>query len=67
VDQLIADGVIGADQPNAADFQILTSVRSLLAIADLDAVTNGRPAAELAKKRIPAFGPDLPAGLLPVS
>ena len=65
VDQLIADGVIGGEDPNAADFQILASVRSLLSIADLDPVTQGRPASEAAKKVIPAFGPEFPAGLLP--
>ena len=65
VDELIADGVIGGEDPNAADYQILTSVRSLLAIADLDPVTQGRPSAEAAKRVIPAFGPHFPAGLLP--
>ena len=44
VDELIADGVIGGDEPNAADFQIATSVRALLNVEDLDPVTKGRPA-----------------------
>jgi glutathione S-transferase len=65
VDQLIADGVIGADEPNAADFQIATSVRALLNVADLDPVTKERPAADLAMRYVPEFGTDLPAGLLP--
>ena len=30
VDELIAAGVIGTEQPNAADFQIATSLRVLL-------------------------------------
>src|SRR3954447_19928822 len=38
VDQLIADGVIGRDEPNAADFQIATSLRALLTVRDLDSV-----------------------------
>ena len=37
VDGLIADGTIGAAEPNAADFQILASVGVLRAFADLGA------------------------------
>ena len=65
VDELIAKGVIGGDQPNAADFQIATSVRQLLNVGDLDPVTRDRPAAELAMRLIPKFGTDFPPGLLP--
>lgn len=65
VEELIADGTIGGEQPNAADFQIATSVRALLTVRDLDKVTQGRPAAEHAMKLVPEFGNDFPAGLLP--
>jgi glutathione S-transferase len=65
VDQLIADGVIGGDQPNAADFQIASSVRALLTIKDLDPMTQGHPSSELALRLLPDFGTDFPAGLLP--
>ena len=65
VDELIADGVIGGDPPNAADFQIASSVRSLLNVGDLAPVTKDRPAAELAMHYLPEFGTDFPAGLLP--
>jgi glutathione S-transferase len=65
VDELIARGVIGAGKPNAADFQIATSVRSLLNVQDLGPATEGRPASELAMALIPEFGTDRPAGLLP--
>lgn len=65
VDELIAKGVIGGDPPNAADFQIATSVRALLTVRDLDAVTQGHPAADHAMKLVPEFGNDFPAGLLP--
>jgi glutathione S-transferase len=64
-DGLIADGVIGRNEPNAADFQIATSVRALLSVKDLDSATQGRPASQLALKLIPEFGTDLPPGLLP--
>ena len=65
VDELIAEGVIGGDEPNAADFQIATSVRALLNVKDLDPVTQGRPATELAMRLLPEFGTDFPRGLLP--
>ena len=65
VDELIAKGVIGGEPPNAADFQIATSVRALLTVKDLAVVTDGRPAADLAMRLIPEFGNDFPAGLLP--
>ena len=65
VDGLIAKGVIGSDEPNAADLQIATSVRALMTVRDLDAVTRGRPAGDLAMRLVPEFGNDFPAGLLP--
>jgi glutathione S-transferase len=65
VDELIEQGVIGGEVPNAADFQIATSVRALLTVRDLDRATQGRPAAEHAKRLVPEFGNDFPAGLLP--
>jgi glutathione S-transferase len=65
VDELIVKGVIGGDPPNAADLQIATSVRALLAVRDLDAVTQGHPAADHAMKLVPEFGNDFPARLLP--
>ena len=43
VDALIAEGTIGGAEPNAADFQILASVRVLLEFEDLGQL-RGRPA-----------------------
>jgi glutathione S-transferase len=65
VDELIAEGVMGGEGPNAADLQIATSVRALLNVRDLDSVTRNRPAADLAMRYLPEFGTDFPAGLLP--
>ena len=69
VDELIADGVIGGEQPNAADFQIATSVRVLLNFPPLRPLIEGRPAAELAMRIAPRFGGPvplkLPAGWVP--
>ena len=58
VDRLIADGVIGGAEPNAADFQILTTVRTLTTFTDLDEWMSGRPCVPLAKAMWPdAIGP----------
>jgi glutathione S-transferase len=71
VDALIAEGTIGGPEPNAADFQIATSVRLLLAFEDLHAYIEGRPAADHARRIVPqynaAFPPVFPAAWLPSS
>jgi glutathione S-transferase len=68
VDELIADGTIGGEEPNAADFQIGTTVRVFLAFADLAPVVEGRPAADLANRVLPRYPgpvpPFLPRGWL---
>ena len=65
MDDLIAEGVIGGKEPNAADFQIATAVRAVLTVQDLKPVFEGRPATEFAMRLVPDFGNDFPAGLLP--
>jgi glutathione S-transferase len=68
VDEMIADGTIGQDEPNAADFQIGTTVRVFLAFADLAPLVEGRPAAALATHILPKYPgpvpPFLPQGWL---
>lgn len=68
IDALIADGVIGTDLRNAADFQIAVSVRLLLAYEDIRPVLEGRPAARHAREMVPYYpghvGPALPADWL---
>jgi len=65
VDELISDGVIGAKEPNAADFQIGTSVRVLMTWDDLAPALKGRRAAKHAAKLMPEFPNHVPAGHLP--
>lgn len=65
VDRLISEGVIGGDEPNAADLQIATSVRAILTVQDLKPLFEGRPAAELAMRNLPDLGNDFPVGMLP--
>lgn len=67
VDRWIADGTIGGDPPNAADLQIASSVRLLLTLGDVAPLVEGRPCAELARRRFPAFAGSVPAGALPAA
>ncbi len=59
-DALIADGVIGGPEPNAADFQILTSVRLLDLMEDLRPALGGRPVLAAAWRLIPDYPGHLP-------
>jgi glutathione S-transferase len=63
VDELIAAGTIGGAEPNAADFQIATTVRVLLAFDDLRDRVDGRPAGELAMRILPRFPGPIPRTL----
>jgi glutathione S-transferase len=62
VDRLIAAGVLDSEQLNAADFQIGTSVRMLLAMQDVGGLVAGRPAQRLALRVLDAY-PSVPAVL----
>jgi glutathione S-transferase len=63
VDTLIERGTIGAKAPNAADFQVLSSVRVLLAFEDLKGHFAGRPCAAAATNLFPRYPGDVPAAL----
>jgi len=65
VDSLIDEGVIGGEQPNAADLQIAGSVRLLLTLADLRDQIDARPAGRLARRLLPHYPGDVAAGTLP--
>jgi glutathione S-transferase len=55
IDAWIAEGVLGGEQPNAADLQIGTCLRLLLSFEDLRPAIQGRPAGELAMRVVPDF------------
>jgi glutathione S-transferase len=55
VDAYIADGTIGATEPNAADFQIASSIGLALTLDDLKPLIESRPAAELARRIVPNY------------
>jgi glutathione S-transferase len=64
IDGWIADGLLGGEQPNAADLQIGSTVRLLMTLGDLRPMIEGRPAAALARYFPPSVG-EVPAGALP--
>ena len=55
VDAYIADGTIGGTEPNAADFQLATSIGLALTLDDLKPLIEPRPAADLARRIIPDY------------
>jgi glutathione S-transferase len=61
VDELIDQGVIGGPEPNAADFQIATSVSLLLTMDDARPMIEGRPAERLARDLVPDQPGHLPS------
>ena len=54
VDALIADGVLGGEQPNAADFMVAPSLALVLYRPDALSLFEGRPALELVDRLLPA-------------
>ena len=60
VDDWIAEGVLGGEQPNAADLQIATSLRLLMTLRDLREPIAARPAGELAMRFVPDYPGDAP-------
>ena len=55
VDAWVADGTIGGLNPNAADYQIGTTLRAMMAMEDLAPALEGRPAADLARRILPDY------------
>jgi glutathione S-transferase len=55
IDAWIADGTIGGDVPNAADFQIATSLGLALTLDDLRPAIVPRPAGRLARRIVPDY------------
>lgn len=55
VDGLIAKGTIGTDEPNAADYQIATTVREVMSYSGLRSLVEGRPAQTLAMRILPRW------------
>jgi glutathione S-transferase len=64
IEAWIADGILGADPPNAADLQIGSTIRLLQTIADVRPLLEGRAALALTRYFSPQAG-EVPAGTLP--
>ena len=55
IDELIATGTLGGQPPNAADYQIATSVRLLMCFDDLRAALEQRPTGPYGRRIVPHF------------
>ena len=67
-DELVANGTLSLEQPNAATFQIGTSVRALCLFPQLEPLVAGRPCGDIAHSVLaeyPQAPAELPADWLP--
>jgi hypothetical protein len=60
VDELLADGTLVTDPPNAAALQILSTVRTLEAFSDLRELIGSRNCADAARELFPRYAGSLP-------
>lgn len=65
IDDWIAAGVIGGDQPNVGDFQIAPSLRLAMTLDDLRPAIESRPAGQLALRLVPDYPGHTPPVLPP--
>ena len=65
IEEFAAEGLIGGEEPTAADFQIGATTRILLTIGDLDPVFEGTAAREVALRHFPDYPGAVPAGAWP--
>lgn len=66
VEAFLDEGVIGGEQPTAADLQILAVLRALMTIGDVARVIETRPrVAELARRVYPSWPGHVPVGVAP--
>ena len=65
VDALAADGVLGGEDPNAADLQIGATLRVMLTVGDVRKLIEGRPGEQIARRWFPDYAGEIPAGAFP--
>jgi glutathione S-transferase len=61
-DELVGDGTLSLEQPNAATFQVGTSIRALCIFPQLERLLEGHPCADIARSVLPEY-PQSPAEL----
>jgi glutathione S-transferase len=66
IDAWLADGTLGGDPPNAADLQIATSLRLLMALDDVAQVADARPCGQWARRLFPDQAGHVPPGVISV-
>jgi glutathione S-transferase len=66
-DGLVAAGVVGADEPTAADFQIGATIRVFTQVGDLEPLLRGRPVVGVADRWFHPPRGVVPAGSFPAS
>lgn len=66
IDGWLADGLLGGEAPNAADLQIATSLRLMMALEDVAAVADARPCGAWARRLFPDQAGHVPAGAVSV-
>ena len=65
IDAWIAEGLLGGEEPNAADLQIGSSIQLLRAIADVRPIVDAHPAAATLTRYFPPLAGEVDAGVLP--
>ncbi len=65
IDRLAEDGVLGGQEPTAADLQIGATVRVLLTVGDLRPLLEGRAGETIARRWFPDYPGEIPAGAFP--
>jgi glutathione S-transferase len=65
VEELAARGVIGGEQPTAADLQIGATLRVFLALGDLRPLLEGSAGERIARNFFPEYTGEVPAGAFP--
>jgi glutathione S-transferase len=61
-DELVVNGTLSLEQPNAATFQIGTAIRALSIFAQMEPLLAGRPCGDIARSVLPEY-PQSPAEL----
>jgi glutathione S-transferase len=65
IERLAEEGVLGGEQPNAADLQIGATIRVLMPLGDLHDLIEGSAAQRIASRSFPEFAGEVPAGAFP--